>query len=212
MNEFINLEGFNKYLAQMPPGGETDRIAEIPVVPRIEEPVPVPVTQTPSADAIASYGIQGLVITFMVYVGKPVLEKLYLFFSEGARAKRERQLKAEEAQIKQVEQLEITRRDQRDFLEQFVQQQQQQLFSELQVVMKSQREQLGVIERSIAAQTETLKQLLKSPLTVRVEPKNNNPQSSHPLEQVRFYPSSPISAKPKKPSQQPIQEPDDEEF
>lgn len=209
MNEFINLEGFNRYLAQLPPGNDRDTITEIPVVPRIEEPVPV--TQTPSADSIASYGIQGLVITFMVYVGKPVLEKLYLFFSEGARAKRERQLKAEEAQIKQVEQIEITRRDQRDFLEQFVEQQQQQLFSELQTVMKAQREQLGIIERSITSQTETLKQLLRSPLHVRMDIKDAPSSSSH-LDQVKFYPSSPLASRPKKPAQKQVDENSYEEF
>lgn len=208
MNEYINLEAFNRYLAQMPPAGsEGDQVIEVPVIPRGEEPVPV--TQTPSPDALASYGIQGVVITLMVYVGKPLLEKLYLLFSEGARAKHERQQKLEEAQMKQAELLENTKRDQRDFLETFVQQQQQQIFSELQTVMKAQREQLLIIERSITAQTDTLKELLKSPMKVYMD-------SSRYLDQVTPakppYPSSPIRPAKTQQQRQTYTPPNDEDL
>lgn len=54
-----------------------------------EVPVPVPVSPIATPDAIATYSIQGVIVTLVIALGKPLLDKLYDLFSSTSKQKAE---------------------------------------------------------------------------------------------------------------------------
>jgi hypothetical protein len=110
-------------------------------------PVPVPVSPVPTPDTIATYGIQGVVVTLVLALGKPLIDKVYEFFSDSAKASRYREERQLEAQVRSANLIEESYKDQREFIQKAILDQSKRFEEMFQVMIKSTEKQNELMAR-----------------------------------------------------------------
>lgn len=86
----------------------------------IQQPInqqPIPVSSVPTPDSLANYGIQGVIVTLVIALGKPLIDKLYEFFSSSAKSKRAFEEEKYKQSVRASNILEESYKEQRTFMQ-----------------------------------------------------------------------------------------------
>lgn len=126
----------------------------------VQEAEPVKTSPTVTPDSIGVYGVQGLVITLLFSLGKPLLDKLYLAFNENAKIKADKENRALDAQLKQTQLLQDAFTDQQNFFQE--------------MIKESQVKSTAAVIASTAQNTDILATLAKSLSGIETKVLSNN--------------------------------------
>jgi hypothetical protein len=164
---------YDKYFLQLPSGVEdtpensqeaqstganrqNQAYEEVPVTP-IYPVEPVPTYTSPQPEQFLSYGIQGAIITLMLGLGKPLIDRLSVMFSERARIKASKEDKALDLQIRGAELSAGKEKDQQDFLQQMLERQQANYNQELKEQRVSNNQTMVEVYRKLDEQIRVLR-------------------------------------------------------
>lgn len=126
----------------------TPRDGDLKTTIPVSEPIPVRTTPTLTPDAVGAYSLNAVLITIGISVGKPLIDKVFLFFNEGARNRAKKEEIALDAQLKQTQLLQQSFNDQQEFFQQ--------------MVKDSQTQATAAVVASTAQNTEILSKLASS--------------------------------------------------
>ncbi|MEM2990235.1 MAG: hypothetical protein QXQ02_03520 [Halobacteria archaeon] len=107
---------------------------------------PIPVSPIATPDTIATYGIQGVIVTLVIALGKPLLDKIYDFFSNSSKQKAELEAEKYKQSVRAANLIEESYLKQRDFLQETVLRQTAQFEEMVEALIQAKNKNTQVLE------------------------------------------------------------------